>query len=109
MTLSQQVSSPVSASNCAFSVSSLVFVYLAFSLRPLPLGRRRGCWGRLKTEKRLSNVTLSHPQSDESGFQLNCEAWGKGVRVSPDPSGAVLYLVLKSGMPYPRGATLWSP
>lgn len=44
------------------------------------------------------------PWSDESGVQLNREAWGKGVQGSPDPSGAVLYLVLKSGRPRPRDA-----
>lgn len=40
-----------------------------------------------------------HTQSDESGSRLSGEAWGKGVRLSRVPSGAVLYLVLKSGRP----------
>lgn len=61
-----------------------------------PPGRRRGCWGRPKTEKRLGTITLSHPQSDESSFQLNREAWGKGIRT--DPLGAVPLL----------GAEIWA-
>lgn len=40
-----------------------------------------------------------HTQSDKSGSRLSGEAWGKGVRLSRVPSGAVLYLVLKSGRP----------
>lgn len=38
-----------------------------------------------------------HTQSDDSGSRLSGAAWGKGVRLSRVPSGAVLYLVLKSG------------
>lgn len=47
-----------------------------------------------------------HTQSDESGSQLNGEAWGKGVQLSRVPLGAVLYLVLKSGRPHPRWARI---
>lgn len=109
VTLNQRMSFPVSASNSVLS-PCLPLVSVCILPRLPPLGRRRGCWGRLKTETRLGTVTLSHPQSDESSFQLNPEAWGKGIRT--DPLGAVPLLGAEIWAALSRGAnprSLWSP
>lgn len=105
VTLSHPVSFPVPVSACSLHVFlRYLYFFGGFSRGRLPWAYEEVAGEGRKLEKVVQ--CHFHTQSDESGSQLNGEAWGKGVQLSRVPLGAVLYLVLKSGRPHPRWARI---